>query len=612
MKNKHYEGSFCAFLFIAFLSITPFSHALEPSKEPMIRVETGMHTATITAIATDRENRYLVTASLDKTVRLWDASSGRLIRAFRPPIEDGDEGKLHAVTISPDGQTVACGGVTGQSWEGEIMYPSNIQGFGDQSGSPFRTSSASYIYVFNVQTGQLKKRIITLPGMIARLDYSEDNRYFFARITDASVFVGGGYLQGWHYGLDIVDVFRTGDYSRVRMTGYEGYCDFQSNLSIKKSDNKIITYSVFISKTADIKLSEIRPDGFFGQSMKVKAVMKLRSGTKAFSTQFSPDGSVIAVSYKDSHKVDVYSAKDLSHLYSPDTTGIGGGSLMALSWSSDGRYLYASGTYETNGQYMIRKWQDAGKGRYEDMPVSTTPITQFLSLKDGRIVFASAEPGLIIIDQDGNKIFNQRSAIANYRVKNGELLVSKDGTTIQFDYYDNGKTTSRFSINKRHFQTGALEESTAAFQKPIQSAAGIVIKDWRNSKEPKIELMDYQMSPPQGKNQKLSIGTDEISHNLAIAPDESAFILGTTRFLRLYDSRGNLQWKISVPEDLFVVNISGDSRIAVAAFADGIIRWYHMKDGEELFSLFPHRDKKRWAIWTASGYYDVNEGAGPA
>ena len=283
---------------------------------------------------------------------------------------------------------------------------------------------------------------------------------------------------------------------------------------------------------------------------------------------------------------------------------------MSLSWSSDGRFLYAGGTCQINGTYIIRKWQDAGKGINQDIPVSTTPITQFLSLKDGRIVFASAEPGLSIIDQDGNRIFHQRSVIANYRVKNGELLVSKDGTTIQYDYDDSGKTTSRFSINKRHFQTDASEESTAALQKPIQSAAGIVIKDWRNSKEPKIELMDYRMSPPQRRNQELTIGADEISHKLAIAPDESAFILGTTRFFRLYDSKGNLQWKISVPEDICAVNISGDSRIAVASFADGIIRWYRMKDGEELFSLFPHRDKKRWAIWTASGYYDVTEGAG--
>lgn len=249
MMNKHYESSFCAFLFIVFLSITPFSYAFGPPEEPMIRVEAGMHTATITAIATDQENRYLVTASLDKTVRLWDASSGKLIRVYRPPFDNGDEGKLHAVAISPDGQTVACGGVTGKSWEGAITYPSSIPGFGDGSGSPFLSMSASScIYVFNVQTGQLKKRMITLPGTIARLDYSEDNRYFFARITDAWGFVPGGVKKGMYYNLDIVDVFRTDDYSRVRTIGYESYCDFQSNLSIKKSDNKIIADRVFISK----------------------------------------------------------------------------------------------------------------------------------------------------------------------------------------------------------------------------------------------------------------------------------------------------------------------------------------------------------------------------
>jgi WD40 repeat protein len=604
MKSKHYEGSFCAFLFIAFLSITPFSHAAQPPKEPIIRVEAGMHTARITDIATDQENRYLVTASLDKTVRLWDASIGKLIRVLRPPIEDGDEGRLYAVAISPDGQTIACGGTTGRSWQAGSRYF-----FDTFVNTSVLTLSNSCIYLFDTQTGRLKKRIIIPPGTISHLTYSNDNRYLFAEIRNASITLDKkerGIVTDTME-ITLLNVYRTSDYSHILMSGKgKGYC---SDIFTQNNKKGTIIDIVTTSEDASIGLGEINPDSFFATSMVRKAMIKSPGETRPHSARFSPDGSMIAVSYRDSHKVDVYSAKDLSYLYSPDTTGIGEGSLMALSWSPDGRFLYAGGTCQINGTYIIRKWHDAGKGKNEDLPVSTTPITQFLSLKDGRIVFASAEPSMSIIDQDGNRIVHQRSAIANYRVKNGELLVSKDGTTIQFDYDDGGKTTSRFSINKRsHFQTDASEKSTAALQKPIQSTAGIVIKDWRNSKEPKIELMDYRMNPPRRRNQELSIGSDEISHNLAIAPDESAFILGTTRFLRLYDSRGNLKWKISAPDDPCAVNISGDSRIAVASFADGIIRWYRMEDGQELLSLFPHRDKKRWAIWTASGYFDVTEG----
>lgn len=57
------------------------------------------------------------------------------------------------------------------------------------------------------------------------------------------------------------------------------------------------------------------------------------------------------------------------------------------------------------------------------------------------------------------------------------------------------------------------------------------------------------------------------------------------------------------------VNISGDGRLLVAAFGDGIIRWYRVEDGRELLAFFPHRDKKRWILWTPEGNYDASAGA---
>ena len=34
-----------------------------------------------------------------------------------------------------------------------------------------------------------------------------------------------------------------------------------------------------------------------------------------------------------------------------------------------------------------------------------------------------------------------------------------------------------------------------------------------------------------------------------------------------------------------------------------------MTDGKELLAFFPHRDRKRWILWTPSGYYDASPGA---
>ena len=72
-------------------------------------LETGMHTAKIFRFDVDRAGRYGVSASNDKTARVWDLASGRLLQTLRVPVSKDDEGKLRAVAISPDGARVAVG-----------------------------------------------------------------------------------------------------------------------------------------------------------------------------------------------------------------------------------------------------------------------------------------------------------------------------------------------------------------------------------------------------------------------------------------------------------------------------------------------------------------------
>lgn len=46
----------------------------------------------------------------------------------------------------------------------------------------------------------------------------------------------------------------------------------------------------------------------------------------------------------------------------------------------------------------------------------------------------------------------------------------------------------------------------------------------------------------------------------------------------------------------------------VAALGDGTIRWYRLEDGQEILALFPHKDGKRWVLWTPKGYYAASAG----
>ena len=103
--------------------------APELPSEPILRVEAERHGAPILRIDTDAANKFAVTASFDKTVRVWSLPDGRLQRVLRLPIDYGWIGYAYAVAISPDGSTVAVGGFTG------IDYHHNIFLFDRASGS---------------------------------------------------------------------------------------------------------------------------------------------------------------------------------------------------------------------------------------------------------------------------------------------------------------------------------------------------------------------------------------------------------------------------------------------------------------------------------------------
>lgn len=518
----------------------------EPPSEPILRIETGMHTAPIKRIGIDRENRYLVTGSDDKTVRVWELSSGRLLKVLRPPIGYGNEGKIYAVAISPDGRQIACGGYTGV-WDKSVS-----------------------IYIFDRESGSLIKRITGLLGVITKLTYSRDGRYLMA---------GLGRDNG-------IMVYKTPDYSLIKKDKDYGDTCYGADFD---SSGRLVTTSY---------------DGYirlYDKNFKMIVKKRAPSGKNPYSISFSPDGSKIVVGYDDSTKVDVLSGEDLSHLYSPDTGGVNNENLGNVTWSFDGRFLYAGGTYRSSAfnSIVILKWKNEGRGGYVDLPAAQSTIFHILALKNGGIVFGSGEPSFGIIDASDRKALYKSPVIADYRALLDSFLISYDGSTVQFGYEPFGKSPARFSVYERllELNPGSSNLKSQILNPPITKAEGLEITDWENTYSPKLN----------GKPLKLL--QYEFSRSLAISPDGKSFLLGTEWYLRLFDRNGDEIWNVPAPGVAWAVNISGNGKLAVAAFADGTIRWYRMSDGKELLALFPHNDRKRWVIWTPSGYYDASAGA---
>ena len=127
----------------------------------MLRVDTPMHQAMIRRLVVDAGGARLVTAGDDKTIRIWqrEAPTGepqtlRLAQTLRVPMDSGHEGQLFALAMSPDGKRIAAGGWTCWDWE-----------------------RAGCVYVFDVESGAIVRRMRGLPDAVSALAWSADGRH---------------------------------------------------------------------------------------------------------------------------------------------------------------------------------------------------------------------------------------------------------------------------------------------------------------------------------------------------------------------------------------------------------------------------------------------------
>lgn len=150
--------------------------------KPILHINTSMHTSDIWGLDADPAGKFVLTASQDKTARIWDAKTGDLLNVFRPPIDSGSEGMLYAGALSPDCKLAAVGGYTGYDWTGTCN-----------------------VYIFNTKSGQLTMVLTNFSELPQKIAYSPDGRFLVVCMTGK-----GG-----------VAVFSTADWSEIHLGGYK-------------------------------------------------------------------------------------------------------------------------------------------------------------------------------------------------------------------------------------------------------------------------------------------------------------------------------------------------------------------------------------------------------
>lgn len=536
-------AALCAAFIGALAAARPAAAA---TQEPLARLETGMHTAVIMRVAGDAAGRWAVTASQDRTARVWELSSGRLAGVLRPPQDDDNEGKLFAVAMSPDGQWVAVAGRT-------------------QSGS----ASGHTIYLFERAGARLVRRIQELPAPILHLAWSPDGRWLAAglqgnrglRLFDAA----SGAERGRDTGIadNVYSLHFSADSRRLLSTSFDG------QLRIHALDER----------GALQPLAAARPDG----------------GKRPYAARFSPDGQRIAVGFDDTPVVQVLDAQSLAEVARPSTSGVNEGNLSRVAWSADGRSLLAGGTWAGRGGNLVRRWAVDDWSRPQDSVLARNTVVELVGLPaaaGGGWLFAAGDPSWGVLDASARVLRRKDAAILDFRDALDRLQLSPDGRRVRFGVRGGGAAMPSFDLPSL-----TLGADTAPLTAARTSAPGLDISGWQGGAEPRLN------------GQPLRLDNHETARSLAIAPDGRRFVLGSEWNLRLFDGPGRASWRRPVPGIVWAVNVSGDGRFVVGAFGDGTIRWYRFGDGAEVLALYPHADGRQWVAWTPEGYFAASPGA---
>jgi WD40 repeat protein len=412
---------------------------------PILRVETGMHTTLIRRVVVDAARNRLITASDDKTIRVWQMPEARLLAVLRVPMDEGHEGQLFGLAVSPDGKTVAAAGWTGWDWEGQ--------------GS---------IYLLDVATGDLIRRIGGLNETVSALVWSPDGQYLA---------VG---LQG------------RGGFRVIR----------PDNGTVVATDPQYLDKLEEIDFSPQGRIVTVALDGLvrlYAPDFRLIGRKAIPGGSKPISARYSPDGESIAIGYIDAPAISVASGRDLSFLYQPVTASLADQvNFSSVVWSSDGNFIYAGGDYKGTGLNPLYRWPDAGRGQPERIPLMRNRITEIQQMPDGNIAFAAEDPALGIVAPNGKVIAYRGPDIVNFSSARTELRVSADGAVISYPMTADGAGRHSYDVLGGGDQSPAAAPSVPV-SPPRMSAPGVTILNWKDQYAPKINgkspttLDDYEM-----------------------------------------------------------------------------------------------------------------------
>lgn len=435
-----------ATVFLALLLSSPWapawSQAASGDARPYLQVESGSHSAFIRRLDADSRRGLVVTASDDKTARVWDMASGELRHVLRPMVGNGELGRLYGVAIHPAEDLVAVGGTTGN-------------GVGQHR-----------IFLFSMTTGQMVRSFDARGGDVRKLAWTRDGSLLLA------VYAGDHALRA--FDLNGVLVHE----QALTAPSYGLAVSADGKAAASSLDGRIVVVTASGGRVTPLRLLTARSDQAVGLS-------------------FSPDGQRLVVGFRKAKTapevLNVATGRSLLTLQQHDLVE---GTQLSVAWSEDGNRITVAGSgYNTRRRFPVFFHDAAGGQVLGQQDVAGDTVFDLVPLAGGQTAWASHDGtwGIAAIDRMALAV---KSAIADLKGP-GTLQVSDDGLRVGWTW-SWGQDPATFDFARRLVASSpAGAASGRDLQAPDTSRGASERPIWQDTTRPRINGRAVDLDPAE-------------------------------------------------------------------------------------------------------------------